>query len=131
MILGLGTDIVENARIAEMYRRYNKRFLQRIFTEEEISYSLSHADPVPYLAARFAVKEAAVKALNLPGGAGLSWKDVEVGGKIFGKKELRFHNQTLKLAEKAGVQRMHISLSHNRDTSMAVVILEGMPRESL
>ncbi|MCB1319628.1 MAG: holo-ACP synthase, partial [Leptospiraceae bacterium] len=87
MILGIGTDIIENHRIGEVYRRYGHRFLNRIFTEEEIQYAESHEDPVPYLAARFAVKEAAVKALNIQGGQGISWKDVEVVGKIFGKKQ--------------------------------------------
>ncbi|MCR9144934.1 MAG: holo-ACP synthase [bacterium] len=124
MILGMGTDIVENDRIREVYEKHGRRFLNRIFTEEEIQYSLSHEDPVPYLSARFAVKEALVKALSLPGGAGLSWRDVEVSGKIFGKKELVLHNKARAIAAEKGANRYHISLSHSRNMSLAVVILE-------
>jgi len=124
MIVGLGTDLVENDRIAEMYAEYGQRFLSRIFTDEEIEYAVSHADPVPYLAARFAVKEALIKALNLRETVGLKMKDVEVAGKIFGKKSLRLHGKVRELAEAMGANNYHISLSHSRNSSMAVVILE-------
>ncbi|MCB1326905.1 MAG: holo-ACP synthase [Spirochaetales bacterium] len=124
MIVGLGTDIIENERIGEVYHRHGRRFLDRIFTEDEIEYAESHEDPVPYLAARFAVKEAAVKALNIGGATGIGWKDVEVAGKIFGKKKLLFHGRAQALALERGVNRMHVSLTHNRGLSMAVVILE-------
>ncbi len=125
MIIGLGTDIIENLRISQLYKKHGHRFLNRLFTTEEIEYALSHNDPVPYLAARFAVKEAAIKALNLSGnGSGLTWKDIEVCGKIFGKKSLRFHNQAHKLVEKMHANQYHISLSHSDSFSMAVVILE-------
>lgn len=125
MILGLGTDIVENDRIGDLFEKYGERFLKRVYTEEEIEYALSHENPVPYLAARFAVKEAAVKSLNLPGASGISWKDIEVAGKIFGKKRLQLHGQARRFADEIGVSKMHLSLSHNRDISLAVVILES------
>lgn len=125
MIVGLGTDIVENDRIEDLYSRFGKKFLFRIYTDEEIQYSLSHENPIPYLAARFAVKEAAVKSLNIKGAGGISWKDIEVAGKIFGKKKLVFHQKAKILAEKYGVDKMHVSLSHNKDISLAVVILES------
>ena len=83
MILGLGTDLVENHRIRQALDRFGDRFLNRVYSEEEIQYSLSHEDPVPYLSARFAVKEAAIKALNLTEQVGLSYQDVQVGGKVF------------------------------------------------
>lgn len=124
MILGLGTDIVENGRIARLYKRYGNRFLERLFTKEEVEYALSHCDPTPYLAARFAVKEAVVKALNLRGSTGLAWKDVEVAGKIFGKKRLVFHKQALKAINQIGARNWHISISHTHNHSIAVVILE-------
>ncbi len=126
MILGLGTDIVENSRIAKLYRRYGQQFLERLFTEEEIDYALSHNDPVPYLAARFAVKEAVVKALSFSGNSGLNWKDVEVAGKIFGKKKLVFRNRALKAVNEVGANRYHISISHTHNYSTAVVILEQL-----
>ena len=127
MIIGLGTDIVENDRIADIYHKYGKKFLNRIFSEDEIHYALLHEDPVPYLAARFAVKEAAVKSLNLKGAGGINWKDIEVSGKVFGKKQLLFHNEAKRLAAQYGVNKMHVSLSHNRNISLAVVILEKTP----
>lgn len=126
MIVGLGADIIENERIGRVYSRHGVRFLQKIFTEDEIHYSVSHEDPVPYLAARFAVKEAAVKALNLKGGAGVSWKDVEVAGKIFGKKQLALHGRARELADAIGVTRMHLTLSHTHTFSMAVVVFEKL-----
>lgn len=131
MILGIGTDIIENERIASVYERYGDRFLQRIFTAAESEYALQHANPVPYLAARFAVKEAAIKALNLREPSGLRMIDFEVAGKIFGKKELVFHRDARRMLAERGVNRVHLSLSHTNTVSMAVVILEGDPPGTL
>ena len=124
MILGLGTDIIENERIAGIYRRRGRRFLERLFTEEEINYALSRENPVPHLAARFAVKEAAIKALNLREMVGLKMKDVEVAGRVFGKKNLVLHGRAREIADKMGAKRFHISLTHTSSISMAVVIME-------
>ncbi len=129
MILGLGTDIIENERIERIYRSFKNRFLNRIFTEQEIEYSISHSDPIPYLAGRFAVKEAAIKALNLQGSAGFAWKDIEVCGQIFGKKRLAFHNGAQRVADRLCVEKSHISLSHSNSLSIAVVILENMQNQ--
>ncbi|MCB1139484.1 MAG: holo-ACP synthase [Leptospiraceae bacterium] len=124
-MLGLGTDLVENHRIREALDKFGDRFLKRVFSEEEIQYSLSHQDPVPYLAARFAVKEAAIKALNLTEQVGLSYQDVQVAGKVFGKKKLVLSRKARELADAMGVQQFHISLTHTDGMSMAVVILEN------
>lgn len=125
MILGIGTDIVENRRIERLWKRYGDLFLSRIFTEEEIRYSLSHSDPVPHLAARFAVKEAAVKALNLIGNHGIRLRDVEVSGRLRGKKKLVLSGITRSLADRMGACGYHLSLSHTKHVSMAVVVFEG------
>ncbi|MBI3394458.1 MAG: holo-ACP synthase [Spirochaetia bacterium] len=124
MILGLGTDIIENDRIRDLLSKHGDRFLNRIFTREEVEYARSHVDPVPYLAARFAVKEASIKALNLPGEMGVSMKEVEVAGSVFGKKKLVLHGKVKKIAEQMGARHFHLSLSHGQGMSMAVVILE-------
>ncbi|MCB1170822.1 MAG: holo-ACP synthase [Leptospiraceae bacterium] len=124
-MLGLGTDLVENHRIREAMDKFGDRFLKRVFSDEEIQYSLSHQDPVPYLAARFAVKEAAIKALNLTEQVGLSYQDVQVAGKVFGKKKLVLSRKARELADAMGVQQFHISLTHTDGMSMAVVILEN------
>ncbi len=125
MILGLGTDIVENERIENLFRQHGRKFLERVFTEEEVEYALSHEDPVPFLAARFAVKEAFVKALNIRGASGMRLKDVEVAGKIFGKKSLKLYGKAKRMAEEMGALHYHISLSHSKASSLAVVILEN------
>ena len=131
MILGLGSDIIENARIEQLYKCHKKRFLKRIFTEEECQYAFSHKDPIPYLAVRFSAKEAAVKALNLQERRergffhkSFGWKDIEISGKDFGKKKLVFHNQAHNLAEKLKIKHKHLSLSHCDTFSIATVILE-------
>jgi holo-[acyl-carrier protein] synthase len=125
MIIGLGTDIVENARIKKIYTRFGDKFLKRVYTDGEIAYCLKFNDPVPRLAARFAVKESAVKALNLSGFTGMSLKNVEVKGDDFGKKTLVFHGEMEKKALEIGVKKMHLSMSHAGQASTAVVILEG------
>ena len=125
MIVGLGTDVVENDRIGELYEKHGRRFLERIFTEQEIEYSLSRADPVPYLSSRFAAKEASIKALTLPPGMMLNWKDIRVEGISFGVKTLVFTGTAKERADQLGVQRIHLSMSHARDSSTAVVILES------
>ena len=125
MIVGLGTDVVENDRIGELYQKHGRRFLERIFTEQEIEYSLSRADPVPYLSSRFAAKEASIKALTLPPGMMLNWKDIRVEGISFGVKTLAFTGTAKERADQLGVARIHLSMSHARDSSTAVVILES------
>ncbi|MBW7857147.1 MAG: holo-ACP synthase [Leptonema sp. (in: Bacteria)] len=125
MILGLGTDIVENDRIELIYKKYGRHFLNRIYTQEEIDYCLKHENPTPYLAARFAVKEAAVKALNIQERIGLLYRDIEVAGSVFGKKKLRLNGKAEIIAENLGVKYHHLSLTHTEQISMAVVIFEG------
>jgi len=125
MILGLGTDVVENDRIEELYKKHGEKFLERIFTDQEIQYSLGRADPVPYLSSRFAAKEAGIKALCLPPGMALKWKDIRIEGISFGHKTLIFTGTAKERADALGVKRIHLSMSHARDSSTAVVILEG------
>lgn len=125
MILGVGTDIVENRRVARLFQKHGRRFLERIYSNEEIDYCLSHVDPVPYLAARFAVKEAAVKALNIRERIGLLYSDIEVAGKVYGKKKLVLKGRAGGIADRMGVSHHHLSLTHTAELSMAVVIFES------
>lgn len=124
MILGIGSDIVENLRISKLYKNYGNKFLNRIYTTEEIEYALSHSNPIPYLSSRFAVKEAAIKTLNLQKFVGITWKDIEVRGKSFGKKKLAFHNKAKLIVEGMQANRHHVTLSHSDKFSVAFVILE-------
>src|ERR1700760_3468255 len=85
MILGVGIDIIEVSRIAASYEKFGERFLNRILHPAEISYCLSHKVPAPFLAARFAAKEAISKAFGTGIGAQLGWQDMEVGRKESGE----------------------------------------------
>src|SRR5947207_51926 len=125
MVLGIGIDIIEVGRIAASYERFGDRFLKRILHPDEISYCLSHKAPAPFLAARFAAKEAISKAFGTGIGAQLGWKDMEVGRKESGEPFVILHGggQILLAAKSARV--VLISLSHTQDHAAAVAILKS------
>ncbi len=118
MIISVGLDIIELARIEKVWNRYRDRFLDRHFTQEEIDYALKKANPLPSLAARFAAKEAFQKCWRESYG----WKEVWVLRK--GRRpELRFSDRIQKeLDEKGWIT--HLSLTHSKESAAAVVILE-------
>lgn len=124
MILGTGIDIIEVARIASSYERFGERFLRRVLVQSEIDYCLSHREPAPFLAARFAVKEAVSKAFGTGIGAQLSWLDIEVCRKVSGEPFVVLHGGGLKLMEIRGATALHISISHIKEHSAAIAILE-------
>ena len=125
MILGIGIDIIEVARIQASHERFGERFLNRILLPKEISYCLSYKAPAPFLAARFAAKEAISKAFGTGIGAQLGWQDMEVGRKESGEPFVILHERGQKLLESRGGQRILISLSHTQNYAAAVAILEG------
>src|SRR5436190_22700489 len=114
MILGIGIDIIEVNRIEASYERFGERFLNRILHPNEISYCLSHKLPGPFLAARFAAKEAISKAFGTGIGAQLSWQDMEVGRKESGEPFVILHEAGEKLLRERGAQSIRISLSHTQ-----------------
>ena len=122
MILGLGTDIVDCRRIQSSIERYGKRFIERVCTEDEIAYCMGMADPVPHVAARFAAKEAARKALGR--GPALNWHDVEVVREDNGFVFLRFYGKALQGMKDMGVSQSHLSVAHEKSLAVATVILE-------
>lgn len=125
MILGIGIDIIEVSRIQASFEKFGDRFLQRILLPAEVSYCLSHRMPGPFLAARFAAKEAISKAFGTGIGGQLSWHDMEVGRKETGEPFVILHdNGSLLLAER-GARRVLISLSHTQAHATAVAILES------
>ena len=124
MILGIGIDIIEVARIRASYEKFGERFLNRILHPNEIQYCLSHRDPGPFLAARFAAKEAISKAFGTGIGAQLGWQDMEVGRKPSGEPFAILHGQGQELLESRGARAVLISLSHTQDHATAVAILE-------
>src|SRR5271166_1386152 len=124
MILGVGIDIIEVARIEASYAKFGERFLDRILHPNEIAYCLSHRAPAPFLAARFAAKEAISKAFGTGIGAQLSWRDMEVGRRDSGEPYVIFHGNGEKLLAARGARIVLISLSHTQEHATAVAILE-------
>jgi holo-[acyl-carrier protein] synthase len=125
MIVGTGVDIAEVPRIREAVGRFGERFLKRVFTPEEIRYCTSKANTEERLAARFAAKEAAMKAIGTGLRHGVTWQDVEVVRQLGGRPGLRLTGKAAEFAAALGCQRIHLSLSHTEDQAIAHVILEG------
>src|SRR6266581_9310567 len=114
MILGIGIDIIEVARIQASYERFGERFANRILHPAEIAYCLSHCAPAPFLAARFAAKEAISKAFGTGIGAQLGWQDMEVGRKDSGEPFVILHGPGLQLLQNRAARAVLISLSHTQ-----------------
>lgn len=125
MIKGIGVDIVDIGRIEEAVERWGSRFLKRIFTSAEIERCKQRARPAQCLASRFAAKEAFAKALGLGMRKGLRWRDIEVVQDHLGKPSLQLHNQAKELLEATEAKRTWLSLSDERESALAVVVLEG------
>jgi holo-[acyl-carrier protein] synthase len=125
MILGTGIDIIEVARIKASHERFGERFLQRILRPAEIAYCLSHKEPAPFLAARFAAKEAISKAFGTGIGAQLGWRDMEVARKPTGEPFVILHDGGLQLLRERGARIVHLSLSHTTNHAAAMAVLEN------
>ncbi|HWX19876.1 MAG TPA: holo-ACP synthase [Candidatus Binatia bacterium] len=125
MILGLGIDIIEVSRIQASHERFGERFLNRILHPNEIEYCLSHKVPGPFLAGRFAAKEAISKAFGTGIGAQLGWHDVEVGRRDSGEPFVILHAGGQKLMQARGARAVLISLSHTQNHATAVAVLES------
>lgn len=124
MIKGIGIDSIELKRIERIYGEYGEHFLGRIFAPEERAYALRYKDPVPRLAARFAAKEACMKALGTGWNDGVRWKDIVVTNTKMGKPEMELHGKARQYGESLGVTRIHISITHSKEHAMVVVIFE-------
>jgi holo-[acyl-carrier protein] synthase len=125
MIVGSGIDIAEVPRIRAALERFGNRFLQRIFTAGEIRYCDSKANAVERYAARFAAKEAAMKALGTGWNHGVRWRDCEVVRLPGGRPTITFHGRAAEFAAKLGVKNTALSLSHTTEQAIAQVILES------
>jgi holo-[acyl-carrier protein] synthase len=125
MIVGTGIDIAEVPRIAQAIERFGERFLRRIFTEGEIRYCDSKANRVERYAARFAAKEAAMKALGTGWNHGVRWRDCEVVRMPGGRPTMTFHGKAAEFAAKLGTKNIALSLTHTKEQAMAQVILES------
>ena len=124
-IIGIGVDLVENARIQHSLERFGERFLHRVFTPGEIEYSQSMKYPARHLAARFAAKEAVSKAFGTGIGKAMGWKDIDVRRKESGEPYVVLEGGAKKLATERKVWKVLITLSHTENHAMAVIVVEG------
>jgi len=125
MILGVGIDIIEVERIRASHEKFGERFLKRILRPEEIAYCFSHAQPAPFLAARFSAKEAISKAFGTGIGRQLGWQDMEVRRKESGQPYVVLHDSGELLFKQMQACAIHLSLSHTNFYASAVAVLEG------
>lgn len=131
MILGTGIDIAEVRRIRQAIERFGPRFIERIYTPAEIAYVERKANRYERYAARFAAKEAGMKALGTGWRRGIRWQDFEVVNLASGRPTLRLAGVAARLAERMGVRQVWVSLTHTAEQGMAQVILEGERPASL
>ncbi len=124
MILGTGVDLAEVARIRSSIERYGARFKQRIYTEREAAYAERKANKYERYAARFAAKEAGMKALGTGWSGGIRWRDLEVTNLPSGRPTLTLHGAARAVADRLGVRAIHVSLTHTADQALAYVLLE-------
>lgn len=125
MILGIGIDIIEVARIQASHEKFGERFLNRILHAGEIAYCLTHKTPAPFFAARFAAKEAISKAFGTGIGARLGWHDMEIARRDSGEPYVILHGKGEALLKERGGRVMLVSLSHTQQHATAVAVLEG------
>ena len=117
-------DATDLPRVAELVERYGDRFLRRVFTDGEIAYCTKRRDPVPHLAGRFAVKEAAMKALGTGQSRGVMWKDIEVV-RAGGPPSLKLHGGAARRAAEMGVTQSLVTITHAQTLALAQVMLLG------
>jgi len=122
-VLGLGCDLCEVARVRGVWERQGERFLDYTFTPGERAYCLGMRDPAPFLAARFAAKEAVAKAFGTGIGAELGWKSIEVVHGERGEPLVRFDAQGQALLAARGAAGVMLTLSHTDTMAMAVAVL--------
>jgi len=125
MILGTGVDLAEVPRIRAAIERHGGRFIERIYTPPEIAYVERKANRFERYAARFAAKEAGMKAIGTGWKRGVSWRDFEVVNLPSGRPTLRLHGVAFEIAQQLGVRQIWLSLTHTAELGMAHVILEG------
>ena len=126
MIVGIGIDLVETARIRDIFQRHGSRLLNRILTEAEQAYVLRHADPTQRIAGRWVAKEAALKALGTGLSQGIRWRDLEILPDEHGKPILTLSGEALKVASRLKATVIHITITHVDSMAMGQVILEAL-----
>ena len=126
MIIGIGADLAEVARIREAIGRHGERFLKRVFTPLEIDYCRGHRNAAERFAARFAAKEALMKALGTGWRRGIRWRDIEVVNAASGQPELNLCGKAQEIFHALGGVQLHLSLTHTEEYALAQVVIEGV-----
>ncbi len=124
MIVGSGVDLCEVSRIKDAIERHGQRFVERVYTDREIAYADRKANRYERYAARFAAKEAGMKALGTGWHGGVRWRDFEVSNLPSGRPTLQFHGKAAEFAKMLGVENISLSITHTSEQAMAMVILE-------
>jgi holo-[acyl-carrier protein] synthase len=125
LIVGLGVDISEVNRIEAAITRYDRAFLNRVFSPSEIAYCERHRNRFERYAGRFAAKEATMKALGTGWARGVRWVDIEVVRLPTGQPTMALHGATREHADRLGVRRISLSITHSGNTALAQVIFES------
>jgi len=125
MILGTGIDLCEVSRLQAKIKAPADDFIAQVFLPGEIAYCGNKRHPAEHFSARFAAKEAVVKALAGAGGKGSFWLDIEIKNEPDGRPVVMLHGRAKELADALGVCRIFLSLTHTRDLAAATVVLEG------
>ncbi len=121
---GIGVDIIEVERIRKMAEEHKERFLQRVFSDDELSYCMRFSDPFPHLAARWAAKEAVAKALGTGFSQGVTWKSISVIHTTNGEPLAVLTGSAKFIAASLGVRKIWLSLSHTKNYAAAVAVME-------
>ena len=122
-VRGIGVDLVKIPRMREVISRWDERFLRRVFTEQEIDYCRARRDPAPHFAARFAAKEAGMKALGTGLRLGVKWRELEVRRERDQAPTLELHGRTREIGLARGGRRMLLALTHDGDYALAQAML--------
>ncbi len=121
-ILGHGLDLVECARIAKVFEKHGERFLDRVLTPAEQERARQHKDPIPFIAGRFAAKEAILKMIGTGWRGSIAWTDMEVLPDSLGRPVVALSGEAARLAGKLGIQRVLISITHTSEQAAASAI---------
>ncbi len=124
MIRGIGTDFIEIQRIRDSHQKNPGSLIARILTPSEQDYIAEKQDPIPYLAARFAAKEAILKALGTGLAQGINWTDMEIVRDALGAPSVNLSGRAAEIADEKGITRIHISLSHTQTAALAFAVAE-------
>ncbi len=124
-VVGIGTDIVECLRVAQMIERHGEHFLTRVYTPHEIEYCSARKAATQHYAGRFAAKEAVLKALGTGWARGVQWTDIEVRNELGGQPKIALSGGTREVCEKLGIAEILISISHCRTHATAYALAVG------